>query len=318
MDPMSLSTLLICFGGGVVGAALGGLFSFVICGLIVLMGCVVIMSGGSEFILLQIGLGPIFGPHVGGFTAGVVAVTYAAGVKKNLVSETGKDILSPLVDTSWDVLVVGGVASVIAHLLLQVLAQIPVINTFDIIALDVVIIAIVARALFCQEMPFGNLDSIKKNGLLGTDKGALSWVPWAAAPSKLITIGLGVGLLSGGLAMGVKETMVASGTYANPGGPVVPVIICWSLAAISLIALELGTGEIQKFPVWHCQSILSAIAFLTFDSILIAGVVGILAALLQELMARLFWNHGSNHIDPPACAIAVGTFIISLVSKAIV
>ncbi|MBM9512631.1 hypothetical protein [Desulfogranum marinum] len=317
MDPMSLSTLLICFGGGVVGAALGGLFSFVICGLVVLVGCVVIMSGGSEFILLQVGLGPIFGPHVGGFVAGCVAVTYAAGVKKNLASATGKDILSPLVDTSWDVLIVGGVAAVIAHLLLQVLAKIPVINTFDIIALDVVIMQIAARAFFCQEMPLGNLDSIKKYGLLGTDKGSLSWVPWAASPSKLITIGLGVGLLSGGLAMGVKEAMVASGTYANPGGPVVPVIICWSLAAISLIALELGTGEIQKFPVWHCQSILSAIAFLTFDSILIAGVVGILAALLQELMARLFWNHGSNHIDPPACAIAVGTFIINMVSKVV-
>ncbi|MEZ4483233.1 MAG: hypothetical protein R2864_01105 [Syntrophotaleaceae bacterium] len=33
--------------------------------------------------------------------------------QKNLPSGTGKDILSPLVGTSWDVLVVGGVFAVI-------------------------------------------------------------------------------------------------------------------------------------------------------------------------------------------------------------
>jgi len=317
MDPMSLSTLLICFGGGVVGAALGGLFAFVLCGLIVLVGCVVIMSGGTDFVLLQIGLGPIFGPHVGGFSAGVVAVTYATGVRKNLVSGSAKDILSPLVDTSWDVLIVGGLTSVGAHLLLQVLAKIPVINTFDILALNVALAAILARALFLRELPFGSMDSIRKYGLFGTGDGAISWVPWAAVPSRLIVFGLGVGLLSGGLAMGIKEMMVVNGTFASPGGPVVPVIICWSLAAISLIGLEFGTGEIQKFPVWHCQSILAALAFLTFDSIIAAGIVGVLAALLQEFMARLFWNHGGNHIDPPACAIAVGTFILGLVGQVI-
>ncbi len=317
MDPMGINTLLICFGGGVVGAALGGLFSFALCGVAVLVGCGVIMSGGSEFVLLQIGLGPVFGPHVGGFTAGVVAVTYAAGVKKNIVSASGKDILSPLVDTSWDVLLVGGAASVISHLLLQVLAKIPVVNTSDVLALDVAIMAIGSRLMFMGEMPWGSLESIRKVGLLRTDNGSLSWVPWAAVPSRIVTLGLGVGFLSGGLAMGVKTMMVANGTYASAGGPVVPVIIGWAVAAISLVGLELGAGEIQKFPIWHCQAILSAIACLTFGSIVAAGIAGILAGLLQEFMARLFWNHGSNHIDPPACAIAVGTFILNLVGKVV-
>ncbi len=315
MDPFSTNTLLLCFGGGVMGAALGGLFSFVICGLLVLVGCAIVMCGGSEFVLLQIGLGPIWGPHVGGFTAGVVAVTYAAGIKKNIASESGKDILSPLVDTSWDVLFVGGIAAVIAHLLLQVLAKIPVINTFDIIALNVVIMAMAARLVFMREMPWGNLESIKKIGYFNTDNGALSWVPWAATPNRICMIGIGVGFLSGGLALNIKEMMEASGTYASAGGPVVPVIICWSIAAISLIGLELGTGEIQKFPVWHCQSILAAIAALTFGSIFAGVLVGVLAAVLQEVVARAFWHHGSNHIDPPAAAIAVGTFIINLLGR---
>ena len=37
----------------------------------------------------------------------------------------------------------------------------------------------------------------------------------------------------------------------------------------------------------------------------------ILATALQELMARMFWNHGSNHIDPPATAITIGTFVLN-------
>lgn len=317
MDPLSANTLLICFGGGVAGACLGGLFSFAICGLFVLIGCTIVMGGGSEFLLLQVGLGPIWGPHVGGFTAGVVAVTYAAGFKKNLASKSGKDILSPLVDTSWDVLFVGGVAAVVSHLLLQVLAKIPVVNTADIIALDVVIMAVLARLLFMREMPWGNMESIKKIGFFKTDNGAISWVPWMSTPNRICMIGLGVGLLSGGLALGIKEMMEASGTYSLPGGPVVPVIICWAIAAISLIALNLGTGEIQKFPVWHCQAILAAIAALTFGSIYVAAIVGTLAGVLQEIVARMFWHHGSNHIDPPAAAIAVGTFCINLAGKII-
>jgi hypothetical protein len=46
-------------------------------------------------------------------------------------------------------------------------------------------------------------------------------------------------------------------------------------------------------------------------AILMGGPVGILYTLLQELMARLFYNHGSNHVDPPACAIATGTLVLN-------
>ena len=82
MESFSIETILMCFAGGLVGGALGGLFSFVICGLLVLAGCLIVLGGGSDFVLMQIGLGPVFGPHVGGFAAGVAASTYAAGVKK--------------------------------------------------------------------------------------------------------------------------------------------------------------------------------------------------------------------------------------------
>lgn len=315
MAPWSLDTLLLCFGGGIVGAALGGLFSFVICGLIVLAGCFIILNGGSEFLLMQVGLGPLFGPHTGAFAAGVAAAAYAAGVKKNLPSGTGKDIISPLVGTSWDVLLVGGVFAVIGHIVLQVLVKIPLINSADCIALSVVVTACLARLLFLKELPWGNAASIREHGFLGTNNGALSWVPWMAQPSRLIIFSFGAGLLSAAMAMGTKNVLtplVAQGTVSATGAFVVPLIFGWGIAAISLFGLELGTGEVQKFPVWHCQAVLSALAFLLFNSLILAAIVGVLAGLLQELAARVMWNHGSTHIDPPAGAIAVGTLILNL------
>jgi hypothetical protein len=312
--------LLLCFGGGVVGAALGGLFSFALCGAAVLVGCLVVLAGGSDFLLLQVGLGPVWGPHVGGFSAGVCAAAYAAGVRKNNPGGSGKDILSPLVGTSWDVLLVGGLVAVISHLLLQVLTQIPVIKMADCIALTIVIVQIVARLLFCKEGPFGAKESIKEHGLFGTNDWALSWVPWMSKTPQLVMFSLGVGLLSGGVAMGVKEIvdpMAASGQISSTAAFVVPLILVWSVAAATLVCLELGTGEIQKFPVWHCQAILAALAFLYTGSLVVAGVVGLLGGLLQEGLARLSWNHGSTHIDPPAFGIAVGTLLLNLAKAAI-
>ncbi|MDD2320620.1 MAG: hypothetical protein PHO83_11270 [Geobacteraceae bacterium] len=316
MEPLSVNTLLLCFGGGIVGAALGGLFSFVIVGLIVLTGCLVVFNGGSDFLLLQVGLGPLFGPQAGGFVAGTAAAAYAAGFRKNLPSGSAKDILSPLVGTSWDVLLVGGLFAVAGHLMVQLFGQIPFINQADCIALSVVVAQLLARLLFLREMPWGNRDSIREYGFLGTNSGALSWVPWMAEPGRLVVFSMGVGLLSGAIAMGTKnalDPMLAKGLISAAGAFVVPLILAWGVAAVSLVGLQLGSGEVQKFPVWHCQAILSALAFLLFGSLVAAAIVGVLAGLLQELVARTMWNHGSSHVDPPAGAIALGTLLLNLV-----
>ena len=42
-----------------------------------------------------------------------------------------------------------------------------------------------------------------------------------------------------------------------------------------------------------------------------------MAGAFQELMARMFWNHGSNHVDPPAVAIAFGTLALNLANKVV-
>lgn len=317
MDAMSLNTLLVCFGGGIVGAALGGLLSFIVCAMLVLAGCMVVLQGGSDFLLLQIGLGPIFGPQAGGFAAGVAAAAYAAGARNNHPTGAAKDILSPLIGTSWDVLVVGGLFAVFGHLLVQAFGKLPVVKDFDVLALSVVLTAVVARLLFQKQMPWGAPDSIKQYGYFGTgDNYSLSWLPWTLPLPKLVVFGFGGGLLSAAIAAGTKTMLaplVAKGLVSAAGAVVVPLIMGWAVAGLSLMSLQFGTGAIQKMPAWHCQAVLSALAYLYFGSFVAAGVVAILATLLQELMARMFWNHGSTHVDPPACAIAVGTFILNTI-----
>ena len=272
MEPWGFYTLLICFGGGFLycpGRAVSLRFLFAhrlswLC------------SGFKwrvRFCLLQVGLGPLFGPHVGGFASGVAAVTYAVGVRESEAAgfRTGaKDILLPPMDTSWDVLLVGGITALVGHGLLQILVKIPVVNLFDDIALSVVFTAFLARLICYREAPGGKSESIKECGYFGYK---CQWIPWMNVPSRQVIFGLGVGLFSGALAYyckGVLDPMAAAGKITKAGAFVVPLIMSWAIAGASLIALELGTltielqGGIQKVPVWHCQSILAALAFLYF------------------------------------------------------
>jgi hypothetical protein len=265
---------------------------------------------------------------VGGFASGVAGVSYAIEVKKNLANPAlglgSKDILSPLVDTSWDVYLVGGAFALFGHAVINILVKIPIVNKFDCIALTVVISALVARLIFHKgEPPWGRKDSIKECGYLGY---SCQWIPWMNVPSRQIVFGFGVGIFSATLAMwskGVLAPMVEAGTVPALSAFLVSIIMSWSIAAFSLIALQLGTlsveaqGEIQKVPVWHCQSILAAIAYMHFGSLLLAGLVGIGAIFLQDIGARLLWNHGSNHCDPPAIGIAFGTLILNMIKQVV-
>jgi len=317
MAVWSFTTLLLAFGGGVVGAALGGLWSIVICGFIVLAGNIIILAGGSSFLLLQVGMGPIFGPHVGGFAAGIAASAYAHYRGKQPVG-TARDILNPLIGCGWDVLVMGGVFALFAHAVYQLVLQIPIINLTDPVSMAVFASGAAAQWIFVKDAPWGNKDSIKKYGWLKTDHRSISWAPWFTGHPTRLLMGLGGGLLSGAIAMGVSEqlnAMAASGIVTAGEAFVVPLLMGWDFAILSLILLNLGTGPLQKMPLWHAFCVLGALGYLLSGSLIVAAIVGVLASELQELIARMFWNHGRGHIDPPATTIAVGFIILNLLLK---
>ncbi|MCG8532931.1 MAG: hypothetical protein MI749_20070 [Desulfovibrionales bacterium] len=313
MEPLSLTTLLICFGGGILGGALGGLLAFVFCGLFVFAGCMIALAGGGDFMLSAVGFGPIFGPHVGGFASGVAAANYAMGIRKSHPTGGAKDILASLMPTSWDVLLVGGIFAVFGHLCVVGLNALPFMAGQDKIAITVLLSAFVSRALFLKQGPLGDPESIKKFGLLGTDNYNISWVPWMLPFPKMIMYAIGIGLVGGGTAMAIGNYAEAAG-IASGATATAQVVIGWAIAALTLISLQLGKDSVEAVPIWHCQAILAGIAWVKFGNLGACVVAAVAGALIQELGARLFWNHGDTHVDPPAFGIAVGTALISFIA----
>jgi len=268
-------------------------------------------------LLLQIGLGPIFSPMTGGFTAGLAAATYAHYLKKH-PGGSAKDILSPLIDTSWDVMVVGGIAAVLGWYGYLLCGKIPILNQADGGAVIVVVSAWVTRFIFFHESPLGNAESIAKIGWLKTDNYSISWVPWQAIPSRNIVVGLATGLISGGIAIALRDylaPLVTSGQVSATAAFLVPYMVIWAIVIVGLIPLNLATGAIQKMPVLHAMGLVACLAAIYTGSIIIAGIVGLLTALLQELCARMFHNYSVNHCDPPAAAILFGTLILNILFK---
>jgi hypothetical protein len=314
-----MDTLIFAFGGGIAGTALGGLSAWLACCLLNLIAIAIVMGGGSDWMLWWVGLGPGFGPQVGGFTCAAFATAYACGIKKNHPTNVGKDILSPMMDTSWDVLLVGGIWGPIGHIICTLLFQVPIINMFDVIALTVVIGMVVPRWIFMKTPPWGDMESIKKHGWLGTGENyEIAWVPWRYPMSKIVIWGLGVGLFSGGMCKGFQQALapfVESGQCSGLAAFVAPILIVWAIGGFMLMGLNYATGTIQKFPIWHGEGIIPGIAYFYWESFLICGIVGIVYSLFQDLMSRMWYNHGNTHIDPPACAICGMRFVLELAKK---
>lgn len=311
---------LLAFCGGIFGASIGGLWAFILCALIAVLGCLVVLAGGTSFILLDVALGPIFGPAAGGFLSGVVATTYAKA-KGNQPTDNAKDILTPLMGTSWDVLCVGGVAAVICYYMTKWLAYVPIIGNGDTGAVSIVILSLLARFIFLKEGPFGCKESIDKHGLMGTDNYSISWCGYMTPPMLLLTIGAAMGGVSAAVAHGLStalEPLVLAGVVEPATARIVPLFFMWGISGVMLTMMALGQGAIGKVPVTHAMSLAGALMYLQTAPIYGANVAimfgvlgGIMGMAAQELGARLFWNHGSNHVDPPAFSIAVTTIVIN-------
>lgn len=285
----SIIGLLIAFASGVFGAALGALPAFIFVGFLVLVGVAIqAAGGGGDFF----GIAPFgaWGPHVGGFAAGVGAVAYASSKGKH---ETGRDILAGMMGkNSPDVLLVGGVFGVIGYVLNWLFA-LPGAWT-DSIALTVVVSGIIARLAFGKS---GLVGEVKEGESRYSPSVAYCWVPWQSKPLQLVMIGLGAGTLSAYLAV----------TVPNGAG----VVLGFGIAAASLVFLQFGT----QIPVTHHIVLPAAVAAAASGSLVWGAIFGIGAAFMGEFMANTFCAWGDTHIDPPASAIWVMTSLSILLSS---
>lgn len=305
-----LSMLLAAFAGGLFGAAIGALPSFVFTGLAVLLG-VAVGLGGSEFNVIEnIAFGPVFGPHIA-FAGGVAAAAFAA---RRGDTEDGKDILTPLSGLGDPLpLLVGGLFGAGGYLLQVLLtALIPPQQTdfyptyTDIIAVVVVISGIVARLAFGKTGVFGSLDSEARERGRFKPGGERVWLAYQEGFVQASLVGLGVGILAAWLASVISA--------ANPAFLPFGVLIGYGISATSLVFLQFGFSV----PVTHHMALPASVAAVAVlgaggtevVAILVGAVAGILGAILGELFSRLFLIHGDTHVDPPAGAIMVMATVI--------
>lgn len=275
------SLLPIAFAGGALGAAVGASAAFIFTGLFVLIGVAIAAGGGGKEFIGTVAFGPLLGPHIS-FAGGVAAAAFAAKAGHH---STGRDLGRGLAGLGRpDVLAVGGLFGVIGFLMQAAIAATPVGPLTDSIALTVFLSAVIVRLVF------------GKTGLLGDRTQPGEWLAFQRDWPQVIALGAVLGLSSAFLARVIG---------ADQGGGVAG----FGLAATGLLFLHTGT----TVPVWHHIALPAAIGFTAAGGNLYAGMAaGVAGAVLGELYARVFLNHGDTHIDPPAAAIATMTVLLKL------
>lgn len=320
-----IGMLLAAFAGGAFGASIGALPAFIFTGFMVILGeGLRVLSGdlsvfaefdpellNSAAITSQIAFGPVFGPHIS-FAGGAAASAYAAKrgyMKTGFPYHESKNI-GYAFGPKPDVLLIGGLFGILGYWITTLSGTFSL--PWDPIAVAVVLSAFAHRLFFGYPLmgsapkgylnmkPFEDLE--KRDG--STER--LLVEPWLGHQYKwgdVTMLGFVVGILA------------AFVTYQT-GSAFLP----FGISAASLLFLNLG---VQKFPVTHHISLVGSTAVLAvsggaFDEYLLAtllltgGLFGIISALLGELTQRLFYSHGDTHLDPPAFAIVLSTFLIVL------
>ncbi len=275
----NIVSLIAAFGGGILGAAFGALPAFIFVGFLVLVGVAIQAAGGGSDWFGTIAFG-IFGPHVGGFAAGVAAAAYAANKGK---LANGKDIGVGLMGlNSPDVLLVGGIFGLVGYVINWVFSLVGFPWT-DTVALTVVTSAIIARLIWGKTGVFGKVAGGQSRY---APNEATQWLPWANDPLQLLVIGLGVGIMSSAFVLALPDK----------GGA----LLAFGLSAASLVLLQFGA----KIPVTHHISLCAAVAAGASGSLVWGALFGVLAAFWGVFIANTLLVHGDTFIDPPASTIA--------------
>ncbi|GAB7008535.1 hypothetical protein [Halorubrum trueperi] len=307
--------------GGAFGAALGALPAFIFTGFLVIAG----VWGGdaAQGVGVGVGFGPVFGPHIS-FAGGAAAAAYAAkkgDMESGFDYHNAKDIGFAL-GSRPDILAVGAAFGVFGILLEQVLRN-GAIPT-DPIAFTVVASALLHRLVFGYSVigtvsdrasgyfdmgPFER-EEMRSAGSVpgdgekdGADRLAVEpWLPNMYKWSHVTAIGLVAGL---GAAYAAIQT----------GSP----FLGFGISAATLLFLNLG---VERIPVTHHMTLPAATAYLAtagtgyspIVALVIAGLFGVLGALVGEAFQRVFYAHGDTHVDPPAASIAITHTFIAILS----
>lgn len=307
---------------------------------------------GATGITASIGLGPGFGPHIV-FGGGAAAAAFAA--RKGYLDHEfdyhhAKDVtysLGPRVD----LLLVGGAFGVLGLLLTGLSAgsfgsvggSLPWPGLpWDPIAMSIVLSAFLHRLAFGYPLignvrgnildmsPFdrGERRGPTQTGAVRTDGSGIDpkgdtgtqgrylvepWLPHQREWASVALLGAVVGIFG------------AFVTYST-GSP----FLAFGITVSTLVFINLG---MEEFPVTHHMALPSSIlvvglaggattaagmsaAISPAVAVVAGAVMGVFAGLVGELSQRVLYAHADTHLDPPAAAIVVSTFVVALLDMA--
>lgn len=321
--------LLASLAGGFVGAAIGGNFAFVLTGFNVLVAWGLFAGVGTTIGFDYLAFGPFAGPYVM-FAGGVAAAAYAW--KKGYL-ESAKDINSPLAGLGkLDVLLVGALFGMFGYLFQIGVSYIPWFGKHtDSVALTVVVSALIARVLFGSKTGSGSILNPEKynnaSGFMGkiAPTPESQWLPWQEKFGYLVGLGGFFGAFAAGASIMLGHYIPGAAGLANS--------FPFAISAIIILFLIMGFNMPVQHHITNIGGLagvmfLPVIAGANFDwngtwgsgdwtkaaiAILVGALFGILSGWLCEFFARVWYDRGTTHVDPPASAIWImNTVVVGL------
>jgi len=274
---MDILMLITAFGGGLFGAAVGGLGSFILMGVLAIGCAIAAVYTGVDYSGI-IAWGPWLGPQVA-FAGGCAAAAYAEHWKK--YGNAAKDIAAPLMGLDKpDVLLVGGIFGMLGYLIQYLFVITGIAAWTNPIALSIVVNLLIVRVVFGKT---GMLGKIYGGGSRWLPSDVAGWLPWQEKPLQVIMIGF-------------VALPAAYITFATAGRSAAMVFGC---AALYLVFLWAG----KPVPVIH-HIVLAAEQMVAATGNVGWGIaMGFLGAALGEIWACLLVAHGDTFIDPPSAAL---------------
>ncbi len=297
---MDLFALLAGFSGGVFAASIGALPAFILTGLFAVCGAVANLAGvdAGGFLTGTMAFGPFFGPWVS-FAGGVAAAAYA---KKKGLSENGADIATACASyQKADVLLVGGVFGLIGQAV-HMFVFVPFLSgaISPKFATDPGIIVFFSGVLV--RLVFG--------GKLKTSDKILSS---GDALTTTLTIGVFYSLLVAAVFCSVVPAAEAGGWYDALAGNYH--VLVFGMAGVGLVFAEMGVAFTGCHHIVIIAAEATVGAYRTTGNLWIALVVGTvfgtIAAILGDIEGNTINCGTDSHIDNPAFAIFVMTFVVS-------
>lgn len=296
---MSILNLIAAFGGGVFAASIGAMPAFIMTGVFAVVGAVAGMCGAadaSNVLVNYLAFGSFFGPHIA-FAGGVASAAYA---KKKGISENGADIVTACAGyNAPDVLLIGGVFGVIGFLFKELV----VVNIFAGTISNRLVTDAPGFTVFCSAL----LVRLVFGGKLRTGDSSISK---GSALANTIVIGLCYSLMIAGVYLAAIEVGVPVETF---GG--LYHVLVFGMAAIGLIFAEFGQ------PFFGCHHIVIIAAETVVQcynntgniwmALIMAIIFGTVSAIICDVETNLINSGTDSHIDGPACAILIMTFVVN-------